>query len=99
MTEFTARTDADLRLTVDELREDYKNLLPVLDLVRFLAQTWDQIDQFVYQHCDGEALMHYPVVQGTANQVKLRKIGQQKYDPMKLRQAGEYLLLFDTGEL
>jgi len=34
----------------------------VLDLVRFMCATWAEIDKFVYEHCDSNALTHYPVV-------------------------------------
>lgn len=64
----------------------------VLDVVRFLAETWVAIDEFVYKNCDGEALMHYPVVQGTRNQINLKKIGEQQYDPARLKAGVEWLL-------
>lgn len=64
----------------------------VLDVVRFLAETWAEVDAFVYKHCDGEALMHYPVVQGTRNQIKLKKIGGQQYDPSRLKAGVDWLL-------
>ncbi|MFT6550487.1 MAG: hypothetical protein ACJA1I_000515 [Zhongshania marina] len=64
----------------------------VLDVVRFLANTWVAVDAFVYQHCDGEALMHYPVVQGIRNQLNLKKIGEQQYDPARLKAGVEWLL-------
>lgn len=64
----------------------------VLALVRFLAQTWDAVDRFVYENCDGDALMHYPVVQGTRNQLNLRAIGEQPFDPALLRAGVEFML-------
>ena len=64
----------------------------VLDVVRFLAETWAEVDAFVYKHCDGEALMHYPVVQGSRNQINLKKIGEQQYDPARLKAGVEWLL-------
>ncbi|HBA34877.1 MAG TPA: hypothetical protein DCZ12_12155 [Gammaproteobacteria bacterium] len=64
----------------------------VLDVVRFLAETWSEIDKFVYQNCDGESLMRYPVVQGTRNQMNLKKIASQGYDPAKLKAGVEWLL-------
>lgn len=81
-----------------QLKEMQENAIPVelLDLVRFQAETWDAIDQFVYQHCDGEALMKYPVVQGTRNQMNLRAIGKQPYEAKRLKKAAEWLL--NTGE-
>jgi len=64
----------------------------ILDLVRFLANTWTEIDAFVYEHCDGEALMKYPVIQGTRNQINLKKIGEQSYNLKKIREAVEWML-------
>lgn len=64
----------------------------VLDLVRFLAQTWDSIDSFVYENCDGESLMKYPVIQGMRNQMNLREIGKQQYSKENLRKAVDWLL-------
>ena len=64
----------------------------VLDVVRFLAKTWVAVDAFVYQHCDGEALMHYPVVQGTANQIALMRIGEQNYDAARIHAGIKWLL-------
>ena len=64
----------------------------VLDLVRFLSQTWVAIDGFVYNHCDSNALIKYPVIQGTRNQMNLRKISEQPYDAGKLRTAVEWML-------
>lgn len=64
----------------------------VLDVVRFLAETWMEIDEFVYQNCDGDSLMRYPVVQGTRNQANLKKIASQSYDPSRLKTGVEWLL-------
>lgn len=77
-----------------QLKETKDNNLPpeLLDLVRFLADTWDAVDKFVYEHCDGEALAKYPVVQGARNQINLRKIGDQAYDPKRRKEAVKWLL-------
>jgi len=64
----------------------------VLDLVRFLAETWVEVDRFVYKHCDGDALMEYPVVQGTRNQINLQRIGEQGYSKENIRKAVDWLL-------
>ena len=63
----------------------------VLDLVRFMCATWAEIDKFVYKHCDGDALMHYPVVQGTANQVNLIRIGEQPHNTANLTKAVKWM--------
>jgi len=56
----------------DQLKEDIKNLK---SLIVFLAETWSEIDDFIYKNCDGETLCKYPVIQGTKNQLNLRTIG------------------------
>lgn len=62
------------------------------DLVRFLSETWVSIDKFVYKNCTGEQLMQYPVIQGTRNQVNLKRIGEQEYKTENLRKAVSLLL-------
>lgn len=63
----------------------------VLDLVRFMCATWTEIDKFVYEHCDGNALMHYPVVQGTANQINLMRIGEQPHSTANIYKAVKWM--------
>lgn len=63
----------------------------VLDLVRFLAETWVEIDKWAYQH-GGEGLIQYPVVQGTRNQIDLASIGQQPYNKENIRKAVDWML-------
>lgn len=64
----------------------------VLDLVRFMCATWAEIDGFVFKHCEGDALMHYPIVQGLCNQIQLRRIGEQPHNTANLRKAREWML-------
>jgi len=64
----------------------------VSHLARFLAHTWALIDDFVYKNCDGDALMKYPVIQGTKNQLNLRAVGQQPFDQAKIKAAVDKLL-------
>lgn len=63
----------------------------LLDLVRFMCATWAKIDAWAYEHCDGDALMRYPVVQGTSNQIRLQRIGEQPYDAANLHRAVEWM--------
>lgn len=63
----------------------------LLDLIRFLAKAWADTDDFVHQYCGPDALVHYPVVQGTANQMALRKIAGQPYDPTNVARAIKWL--------
>ena len=62
-------------------------------LVIFLANTWSQVDDFVYKHCDGDALMKYPVVQGTRNQMDLRTIGSQEPSSKQAIRDGVSIML------
>jgi len=62
------------------------------DLCRFMCQTWTAIDKFVYENCDGDALMKYPVIQGTQNQFDLNKIGDQPFDRKNSKAGADYLL-------
>ena len=71
--------------------------IEVLDLVRFLAATWTEVDKFVYEHCDGDALMYYPVVQGTSNQIKLMRIGEQPCSNENIRVAVEWMQRYNAG--
>lgn len=63
----------------------------VLDLLRFMCATWSAIDRFVYQHCDRDALVHYPVVQGMSNQMRLQRIGEQPHDTANIGKAVEWM--------
>ena len=64
----------------------------VLDLVRFLASLYNDIDKCVYEHGDSDLLMKYPVVQGTANQLKLKWIGEQEYSNKTIHTGVEFML-------
>lgn len=64
----------------------------LLDLVRFLADTWAKIDTFVYENCDPDKMGKYPVIQGTRNQINLINIGKQPYDTTRIRKAVDYML-------
>lgn len=64
----------------------------ILDLTRFLCRLYNDIDNFVYSNCTGEQIGKYPVVQGTRNQLNLRKIGQQEYKKENIQKAVEWML-------
>ena len=68
----------------------------VLDLLRFMCATWSEVDRFVYQHCDGDALMHYPVVQGMGNQIRLQRIGEQPHNTANIRKAVEWMQRYNA---
>jgi len=63
----------------------------VLDLVRFMCETWDKIDTFVYESIP-ERILKYPVVQGTKNQIDLKNIGKQDYKKANLIKAVKWML-------
>jgi len=71
----------------------------ILDLVRFMCATWVEVDRFVYRHCNGDALMHYPVVQGTSNQIRLRRIGEQPHDATNIRKAVEWMQRYNNSHI
>ena len=65
----------------------------VLDLVRFLAESWATADEFIYKNCkDGDAIFKYPVIQGTRNQIDLKIIGCQEYDLKNIRIAVNWMI-------
>lgn len=84
---------SDLQQWASTLGETHE-LMPkeVLDLVRFLASLYNDIDKCVYEHGDSDLLMKYPVVQGTANQLKLKRIGEQEYSNKTIHTGVEFML-------
>ncbi|MCB1719229.1 MAG: hypothetical protein KDK05_29190 [Candidatus Competibacteraceae bacterium] len=73
------------------MSDSKKMPIEMLDLVRFLARAWADADDFVYQHCSPDALAHYPVVQGTANQMAIRRIAAQPHDRANVAMAIKWL--------
>ena len=72
---------------------DSEKIEALKSLVIFLAETWSEIDEFVYEHCDGDDLCKYPVIQGTRNQIDLRNIGRLGIgDIKKIRTAVNFML-------
>ncbi|MGS0941603.1 hypothetical protein ACVA51_13725 [Pseudomonas luteola] len=64
------------------------------DLIRFLAQLYCQLDHLRYETIklpEGEIVDYminkWPVVQGTANQIRLMRLGEMPYDSGKLAAA------------
>jgi len=76
------------------MEEKDKTIANLKALIIFLASTYTAIDDFVYKHCDVDALVHYPVVQGTRNQMDIRTIGTMEKDVNKkaIRNGVEYML-------
>jgi len=67
----------------------------VLDLLRFMCETWVKIDEFVYPNCLNTN--KYPVIQGTANQIRLSRIAEQPYNAKDLCKAMDWMLEQKTG--
>ena len=65
----------------------------IVDLLRFMCETWSEIDTWAYKYCDGDALGRYPVIQGSRNQIDLKTIGQQDYNIKNIRNAVDWMLL------
>jgi len=87
---------SDNQLNVDFrylCKNRYVTIIPieVLDLLRFMCAVWTDIDKWAYEHCDVESLMHYPIVQGIRNKIKLQRIGEQPYDTQNISKAVEWL--------
>ncbi len=76
-----------------ELERERADAVPpeVLHLLRFMCATWVEVDDWAYEHVGGKALMHYPVIQGTRNQILLRRIGRQPFDQTAIRTAMTYM--------
>ena len=84
---------------MDQIDKGESDVIPpeVLDLLRFMCATWSKIDRFVYQHCDCDALEHYPVIQGTRNQIQLQRIGEQPHDTANISKAAEWMQQIANG--
>ena len=65
----------------------------VLDLVRFMCSSWSDIDAWAYEHAGVDALCKYPVIQGTRNQIDLKRIGEQRFDGANIRKAVNWMLI------
>ena len=85
--------------TDDEAAGNTDDAIPpeVLDLVRFLAATWVEIDKWAYRHCSGEALMKYPVIQGTMNQIRLHRIGEQPLNKANVGKAVAWMQRYNSN--
>jgi hypothetical protein len=70
----------------DETKED------LLHLIRFMCQTWAMIDEWAYENSTMDSIGIYPVIQGSSNQILLRKIGSQPFDKSRLQRTIKYML-------
>jgi hypothetical protein len=72
---------------------------PLVSLVRFLAQYQEQLNELrgellrmTPEECHDALAMKWPVIQGTSNQIKLKRIGELGYDPSLVAEAVDALL-------
>jgi len=76
--------------------DDMSDEIPpeVLDLTRFMCQTWSALQDFFYQQAkDGNLdVGSWPQVQGTRNQLNLTRIGEQPFDTKKLAVAVAWMM-------
>ena len=83
---------------MDKIKEEL-----LKDLVRFLANQWVVMDRARYEaarmnsieEARHHLLMKVPVIQGTRNQMDLKKIGEQEFKSENLRKAVDLLLTKD----
>lgn len=68
-----------------------------LDLIRFLCETWVEIDEWAYKNASPDALSSYPVIQGTSNQIKLRRIAGQPFDRRSIPAAVKWMQQFNQA--
>jgi hypothetical protein len=62
-------------------------------LIRFLAAAWDGADKWIWENASHlDAIDNYAMVQGTSNQINLRRIGEQECDNEKIRAAVDEML-------
>jgi len=64
----------------------------LLDLVRFLANVWNDANNFVYKNCDSRSLAMYIDIQGGSNQINIKRIAEQDYAAKNLPPAVNWLL-------
>ena len=63
----------------------------VLDLLRFMCNTWTDIDKWAHKNMTVNSLGDYPQIQGTSNQINLHRIGEQPYNIKNLNFAVEWM--------
>ena len=82
--------DLEAQLAEAQRREGLPDSL--LDLVRFMCNVWDKINDWAMNNVETDALMSYPMIQGIRNQMMLRMIGAQPYNTDKIREAVEWMI-------
>jgi len=93
MTRFT-RVDEkpNIKPTVSNPVEEVVSVpIEVLDLVRFMCDTWVSVDKWAHKNMTAESLGDYPQIQGTSNQINLQRIGEQQHNTENLHKAIEWM--------
>jgi len=63
------------------------------DLIRFLAAAWTGADSWIWENATQlDSIESYPIVQGTANQLRLKNIGEQEINYDNVAKAVEAML-------
>lgn len=69
------------------------------DLIRFLCAVWKDIDALRHkayamgaEEMKNYLIDHWPVIQGTRNQINLIRIGEQPYNSGNIAKAVSYML-------
>ncbi|WP_273455018.1 hypothetical protein [Nevskia ramosa] len=71
--------------------------IAVLDLLRFMCETWAKTDEWARTNGNLDAIGSYPVIQGTGNQIRLLRISSQPYDHRNLRPALDWMQQFNAS--
>lgn len=71
----------------------------IIHVARFLAKSYTELNRLRYETAKMEPyeianymIMHWPVIQGTRNQLNIEAIGEQPYDAEKVSQGVKALL-------
>lgn len=86
------RAEADASISAQLMVQKAMKCDEVLDLLRFMCETWSEIDKWAYENVDDVALSKYPVIQGTSRQIRLINIGAQKYNASNIDSAIKWVL-------
>ena len=66
--------------------------IELLDLVRFIADSWNDAHKCIIRSKNVDLLMNYPMVQTSKTQSELTLIGQQKHCAANIQPAIDWLL-------
>lgn len=90
--ETLANRIADLEAQLAEAQRREELPTSLIDLVRFMCHVWHKTHEWAMNKAGADAFMSYPMIQGTANQMALSKIGAQSYNADNIRKAVEWMI-------